>query len=83
MRSIFLATLVGSLSVSLALSVVAADRPNIIIIYTDDQGFGDASCLNSDSGFQTPNLDRLAREGVVFTNAHSPDTVCTLRGMAC
>ncbi len=77
MRSIYLLTLVGSLSVSLALSVVAADRPNIIIIYTDDQGFGDASCLNSDSGFQTPNLDRLAKEGVVFTNAHSPDTVCT------
>jgi len=76
-RSVFLATLVGSMTVSLALSVVAAERPNIIIIYTDDQGFGDASYLNSDSGFQTPNLDSLAKEGVVFTNAHSPDTVCT------
>ena len=55
----------------------AADRPNIIIIYTDDQGFGDASCLNPDSKFQTPNLDRLAAEGIIFTNAHSADTVCT------
>lgn len=52
-------------------------RPNIVLIYTDDQGFGDASCLNPDSKIQTPNLDRLAREGVSFTDAHSSDTVCT------
>ena len=51
--------------------------PNIIIIYTDDQGFGDTSSLNPDAKFQTPNLDRLAMEGISFTNAHSPDTVCT------
>ncbi len=55
----------------------AAVRPNIIVIYTDDQGFGDASCLNPDAKFQTPHLDRLAAEGVSFTNAHCPDTVCT------
>ena len=54
-----------------------AERPNIILIYTDDQGYGDASCLNPESKFQTPNLDRLAREGIVFTDGHSPDTVCT------
>lgn len=53
------------------------NRPNIILIYTDDQGYGDASCLNLDSKFQTPNLDRLAREGMTFTDAHSSDTVCT------
>lgn len=52
-------------------------RPNIIVIYTDDQGFGDASCLNPDAKFQTPNLDRLAKEGISFTNGHSSDTVCT------
>jgi len=52
-------------------------RPNIIVIYTDDQGFGDASCLNPEAKFQTPNLDRLAKEGVNFTNGHSADTVCT------
>ncbi|NQV27211.1 MAG: sulfatase-like hydrolase/transferase, partial [Rhodopirellula sp.] len=55
----------------------AAERPNIIVIYTDDQGFGDASCLNPDAKFQTPNLDRLAAEGLRFTNAHCSDTVCT------
>ncbi len=52
-------------------------KPNIIVIYTDDQGFGDASCLNPEAKFQTPNLDRLAEEGISFTNGHSPDTVCT------
>lgn len=63
-------------------SVAAADpsensRPNVIVIYTDDQGHGDASCLNEDSGVTTPNLDRLAREGLTFTDGHSSDTVCT------
>ena len=53
------------------------DQPNIIVIYTDDQGFGDASCLNPDAKFQTPNLDRLAKEGINFTNGHSADTVCS------
>lgn len=53
------------------------ENPNIIVIYTDDQGYGDASCLNSDSKFLTPNLDKLAREGIAFTNGHSSDTVCT------
>ena len=52
-------------------------RPNIIVIYTDDQGFGDASCLNPGAKFKTPNLDRLAKEGISFTNVHSSDTVCT------
>lgn len=63
-------TLLGNLA-------AAAERPNIIVIYTDDQGFGDASCLNPDAKFQTPNLDRLAAEGIAFTNAHCSDTVCT------
>ncbi|MFT5525158.1 MAG: arylsulfatase A [Pirellulaceae bacterium] len=52
-------------------------KPNIIVIYTDDQGFGDASCLNPAAKFKTPNLDRLAAEGLSFTNAHCSDTVCT------
>ena len=55
----------------------AADKPNVIVIYTDDQGYGDASCLNPDAKFETPNLDRLAKEGMTFTDAHCSDTVCT------
>lgn len=54
-----------------------AATPNVILIYSDDQGYGDASCLNSESKFQTRNLDRLAREGMTFTDAHCSDTVCT------
>lgn len=54
-----------------------ANNPNVIVIYTDDQGYGDASCLNPDAKFTTPNLDRLAREGMTFTDAHCSDTVCT------
>lgn len=57
---------------------LATERPpNVVIIYTDDQGFGDAACLNADAKFATPNLDRIAKEGISFTDAHSSDTVCT------
>lgn len=52
-------------------------KPNIIIIYTDDQGYGDVSALNPDAKFQTPNIDRIAREGIIFTDGHSSDGVCT------
>lgn len=52
-------------------------RPNVIIVYTDDQGFGDVSSQNPESKFETPNMDRLAKEGIAFTNAHSSDSVCT------
>ena len=57
--------------------VMAAEHPNILLIYTDDQGYGDASCFNPASRVHTPNLDRLAREGMRFTDAHCSDTVCT------
>jgi len=52
-------------------------RPNIVLVYTDDQGYGDASCLNPRAKFKTPHQDRLAREGMTFTDAHCSDTVCT------
>jgi arylsulfatase A len=52
-------------------------KPNIIIIYTDDQGYGDVSALNPDARFETPNMDRLVHEGVAFTHGHSSDSVCT------
>ncbi len=60
-----------------ATACFAGIKPNIIVIYTDDQGYGDTSCLNPEAKFSTPNMDRLAREGIRFTNGHSPDTVCT------
>lgn len=65
------------LVLSLLATAIASERPNIVLIYADDQGFGDVSALNPDAKFQTPNLDRLVREGMTFTDGHSPDTVCT------
>jgi len=55
----------------------AADKPNILLILADDLGYGDVRCYNDQSKVPTPNLDRLAREGMRFTDAHSPATVCT------
>ena len=52
-------------------------KPNILIILADDLGYGDVSCYNDQAKVPTPNLDRLAREGMRFTDAHSPATVCT------
>jgi arylsulfatase A-like enzyme len=51
--------------------------PNIIIVYADDLGYGDLSCYNSASAYQTPRLDRMAAEGIRFTDAHSPSTICS------
>ena len=56
----------------------ATDQPpNILLILADDLGYGDVSCYNSESKVQTPHLDELAAEGMRFTDAHSPSTVCT------
>ena len=54
-----------------------AALPNILFILADDLGYGDLGCYNRDSKVPTPNLDRMAREGMRFTDAHSPSTVCT------
>jgi len=51
--------------------------PNIVFIMADDMGIGDTTVYNPDSKIPTPNLQRLASEGVVFTDAHSPSAVCT------
>lgn len=51
--------------------------PNIVLIYADDLGYGDVSCYNGQSKISTPNIDRLASEGVKFTDAHSPDGICS------
>jgi arylsulfatase A-like enzyme len=51
--------------------------PNIVIILADDLGYGDPGCYNELSKIPTPNIDQLAREGMRFTDAHSPSSVCT------
>jgi arylsulfatase A len=54
-----------------------APPPNIVIILADDMGFGDLACQNPDSKIPTPFLDKLATQGMRFTDAHSPSAVCT------
>ena len=51
--------------------------PNIIIILADDMGYGDISALNENSRIQTPHLDVMARDGLVFTDAHTSSSVST------
>jgi arylsulfatase A len=52
------------------------ELPNIVIVFQDDMGYGDASFMNPESKISTPNLDRLARQGMRFLDAHSPATIC-------
>ena len=58
-------------------SLVAQELPNIVIIYADDLGYGDLSCYNPEAAYKTPRLDRMAQEGIRFTDAHSPSTICS------
>lgn len=52
-------------------------QPNIIYILADDMGYGDVSSLNPDSKIATPNMDKVVKEGVHFTDAHTNSSVCT------
>ncbi|NWK57590.1 arylsulfatase [Verrucomicrobiaceae bacterium N1E253] len=69
---------ITTLFAALSLSVGAAGKaPNILIIYADDLGFGDLQCYNAESKIPTPHLDRLASEGIRFTDGHSSSGICT------
>ena len=70
MRHLFLTILFFSFSLQAA-------KPNIIFILADDMGYGDVQALNPKSKIPTPHLNRLANEGMTFTDAHSPSGVCT------
>ena len=72
-----LAAICFALPSAATLAESAADRPNILLILADDLGYGDVGCYNPQSRIPTPNLDRLAAQGMRFTDAHSPCTVCT------
>ena len=77
MKLTLLTTLALSPLVLLATEKDKPAKPNIIIILADDLGYGDVGCYNSESKVSTPNLDRLAGQGMRFTDAHSPSTVST------
>ncbi|MEN8842417.1 MAG: arylsulfatase [Lentimonas sp.] len=64
-----------SLSVS---ALIAADKPNIVVILADDMGYGDVQALNPERGMiATPYMDTLVSEGMIFTDAHTSSSVCT------
>ena len=52
-------------------------RPNVIVILADDLGYGDLSCFNPDSKIKTPHLDRMATQGMRFTDSHASSSLCT------
>jgi len=55
----------------------ATPPPHVVVILADDLGWGDPQCYQQNSKIPTPNLDRLAAEGMRLTNAHTPSSVCT------
>ena len=58
-------------------SSIRADKPNIVVILADDLGYGDVQPLNKSSKIATASFNRLAKEGMTFTDAHSASAVCT------
>ena len=73
--------MIKSLVFVLALFLVSCSQPptdkhNIVLIFTDDQGYGDVGCFGA-TGFTTPNLDQMASEGMRFTNFYVAQAVCS------
>ena len=69
--------LLQSLAATSLLSAQPRRHPNIVVILADDLGYGDLHCYNDNSKIPTPHLDRMANEGVRFTDAHTPCGVCS------
>lgn len=77
MKYIFKAIgLIGFLGGALSGTVCSADRPNVVLIFADDLGYGDLGCYGA-TKLKTPNIDKLAADGRRFTDAHSASAVCT------
>lgn len=74
-QTLFLAVL-GTLCGQALAEDAKASRPNIVFIMADDIGWGDFQCYNPQGKVPTPNIDRLAREGMRFTDAHTPAALC-------
>ncbi len=73
--ALFTALLLSPLS---GLTAAEPSKPNIVYILADDLGYGDVQCLNPERGkIKTPHLDKLASQGMTFTDAHSGSSVCT------
>ena len=74
---VFVAGVLQSSS-SIGVEKLSAGRPNIVVVFADDLGYGDVSCYNPQRGkIPTPHIDRLASQGMMFTDAHSSSGVCS------
>lgn len=60
-----------------SLYAATPSKPNIIFVLFDDLGYGEPKCYRSNTEFSTPNIDRMAKEGMRFTDAHDAASVCT------
>lgn len=69
-----LSVIFGALTVA---GAMAAEKPNVVFILADDLGYGDVAAFNPEGKIATPHVDRLAKEGMRFTDAHSGSAVCT------
>ena len=65
------------LSACCAVLLAAETPPNVVYILVDDMGYGDVSALNPDGKIPTPNINRIAKEGMTFTDAHTSSACCT------
>lgn len=79
MKNKFIRTLIiiSVISVTCTEEKKGPTTPNVIYVLADDLGYGDISKLNPEGEIKTPNLDRLANEGIIFTDAHTSSSVCT------
>ena len=68
--------LIASLVLGFSSLLLAADTPNVVVIFMDDMGYADVGCFGA-KGYSTPNIDRLAQEGRKFTHFHVPQPVCS------
>src|SRR3954469_10051257 len=73
-RFLFLVIVLAASLAGASAAVLA--RPNIVFILADDVGYGDVGCYGANK-VKTPNIDRLAREGLRFPDEHAPASVCT------
>lgn len=74
--SVFKKLLPGIVLLGLVSVTAAQNKPNVILIYTDDLGYGDLGCYGA-TKLKTPNIDRLAKQGLRFTDAHCTSATCT------
>ena len=67
---------VAGLALNQNISCTRKPKPNIVLIYMDDQGYADWGCYDAD-GYETPNIDKIASDGMQFSNAYASDPVCS------